>query len=203
MLLTGRFMQQEDEVRFIVFLAYLVRELLRNARVVDFVRWFARQAVVFTSCPWHEDGEVSAGCRMVYPGAYASVPSRCAIGNSLAKVAQAYSHLPRALLRTTNLGWVQNADPRVELEYGDAARSGLEDNSASLVSLSLVVHELSTEGRRSVSSRRSRGGVVVQFLHSGMSTTRLLAKLSNVYSWYVDNGMNLSGVYVTRCPPNQ
>ncbi|CAM9290798.1 unnamed protein product [Ectocarpus sp. 12 AP-2014] len=44
----------------------------------------------------------------------------------------------------------ENADPRVELEYGDAARTGLEDNSASLVSLSLVVHELSTEGRRSI-----------------------------------------------------
>ncbi|CAN0269063.1 unnamed protein product [Ectocarpus fasciculatus] len=44
----------------------------------------------------------------------------------------------------------ESADPRVELEYGDAASTGLEDNSASLVSLSLVVHELSTEGRRSI-----------------------------------------------------
>ena len=38
----------------------------------------------------------------------------------------------------------------MEFQYGDAAKTGLEDNSASLVSLALVVHELSTEGRRAV-----------------------------------------------------
>lgn len=38
----------------------------------------------------------------------------------------------------------------MEFEYGDVAKTGLEDNSASLVSLALVVHELSTEGRRAV-----------------------------------------------------
>lgn len=57
--------------------------------------------------------------------------------------------LPSCVL-PSNQPWVQDADPRVELFYGDAAKTGLEDNSASLVSLSLVVHELSTEGRRTV-----------------------------------------------------
>ncbi|CAM9855084.1 unnamed protein product, partial [Hapterophycus canaliculatus] len=50
----------------------------------------------------------------------------------------------------------KDADPRVELLFGDAAKTGLEDNSASLVSLSLVVHELSTEGRRSILAEASR-----------------------------------------------
>lgn len=48
---------------------------------------------------------------------------------------------------------MQNADPRVELRYGDAANTGLPDGSASLVSLCLVVHELSTDGRRDVRAK--------------------------------------------------
>ncbi|CAM9854194.1 unnamed protein product [Pylaiella littoralis] len=50
----------------------------------------------------------------------------------------------------------ENADPRVEFEYGDAAKTGLEDDSASLVSLALVVHELSAEGRRGIFSEAFR-----------------------------------------------
>ncbi|CAM9798698.1 unnamed protein product [Scytosiphon promiscuus] len=50
----------------------------------------------------------------------------------------------------------KDADARVELVYGDAAKTGLEDNSASLVSLALVVHELSTEGRRAVLAEAHR-----------------------------------------------
>lgn len=45
---------------------------------------------------------------------------------------------------------MQDADPRVEFVYADAAKTGLPDGSASLVSLSLVVHELSADGRREV-----------------------------------------------------
>lgn len=54
-------------------------------------------------------------------------------------------------MTVADASWVQNANPRVELRYGDAAKTGLEDATASLVSLSLVVHELSREGRREVS----------------------------------------------------
>lgn len=50
---------------------------------------------------------------------------------------------------------VQAADPRVELRYGDAAKTGLPDGSASLVSLSLVVHELAGHARREVGAAGS------------------------------------------------
>lgn len=38
----------------------------------------------------------------------------------------------------------------MELRYGDAAKTGLPDGSASLVSLSLVIHELAGDARREV-----------------------------------------------------
>ncbi|CAM9565530.1 unnamed protein product [Sphacelaria rigidula] len=48
------------------------------------------------------------------------------------------------------------ADPRVELRYGDAAKTGLPDGSASLVSLSLVVHELAGHARREILAEACR-----------------------------------------------
>ena len=45
----------------------------------------------------------------------------------------------------------------MELVYGDAAKTELPDNSASVVSLCLVVHELSRDARKEV---RRRGACV-------------------------------------------
>lgn len=103
----------------------------------------------------------------------------------------------------------------MELEYGDAARTGLEDNSASLVSLSLVVHELSTEGRRSVRSQSSitwrSSGAILTFSYEYHEVVGKAVEYA-----YVDNGINLSGVryemslplarlplYAARFPLNQ
>lgn len=50
----------------------------------------------------------------------------------------------------------EDADARVELVYGDAAKTGLPDDSASVVSLCLVVHELSREARNEIMAEACR-----------------------------------------------
>ena len=67
----------------------------------------------------------------------------------------------------------------MELVYGDAAKTGLADNSASVVSLCLVVHELSRDARKEV---RVRDGskmhvcTAPSHLYSTRSTVVLLTR---------------------------